>query len=382
MAGGPPKPVKVGRVTARVKRGRPPGQTDGRHYWQGYVIEHRKRRTVWTGWGTPDEVIEALSELVLHGIPAARRARREEGEIDEITTVQRLCRAWLAEQQDRRASGEIKPRSLTNYEQAVGRIKDDAIGDVLLGRVDQGTLKRWKARRLEARSPNTFLAEYKVLRMAWRFGQEAGAVDARALPSIQIAAKTVRKKITPEAGEVQRLLRRLDGWVRVALWLQFSTGARIGEVATIRWKDVNLDEREPSIHFEHGKTGPRDVPISRQCASVLRAIAPQPPEAYVTGRTVSTTKKMHRHLRSLCGELGIPEFTSHGIRRLAVELFCDAGVDIRTAADMLGNSPKTIMEHYKQTTPKGARSALRLAQLGYVPEADGEVVNLDDRRKR
>jgi integrase len=376
-----PKTRTFGRVHARVKRPRPPGEDDGRYYWQAYVVEERKRRTVWTGWATVEELEASIGDVLARGIPERRQV-----EHDEVRTVYDLAGAWLAEQEDRNVSGELKAKSLSNYRQSVGRIKKDAIADVLVERLDQATMNRWKHRRLRMEkngASNTVLAEYKVLRMSWKFGQERGVVPARALPTVELNAKPVRPKVTPDAGDVQKLVRRLDGWVRLALWLQFATGARIGEIAGLRWEHVDLDEAEPTVFFPDAKTGPRTVPIPLQLAELLRGVEPKPPGACVLGRAPATTKRMHERIAALCKELEIPRFTSHGIRRLAVELFVDANVDVRAAADHLGNSPKTIWEHYKQTTPKRSRAAMRMAQLGYVaPEPAGEVYSLEDERRK
>ena len=58
-----PAKLKLDPVTAYPRR----GPREGRWYWQAVRREGGKQITVWTGWGTRDEVRRTLAALVAGG---------------------------------------------------------------------------------------------------------------------------------------------------------------------------------------------------------------------------------------------------------------------------------------------------------------------------
>ena len=68
-------------------------------------------------------------------------------------------------------------------------------------------------------------------------------------------------------------------------------------------------------------------------------------------------------------ELG--PFTPHGLRRLVVDRLARAGVDVGTAAALLGHSPTVMLQHYRAVNDGDRRRAVAQARLGML---DGERV--------
>lgn len=76
-----------------------------------------------------------------------------------------------------------------------------------------------------------------------------------------------------------------------------------------------------------------------------------------------------RYLPRACESGGVPAFSPHGLRRSAVDAYLRAGVDVGRAADLLGHSPKVMLEHYPQVTLDDRRRAVARARLGHLDEA-------------
>ena len=251
------------------------------------------------------------------------------------------------------------------------------IPDVLLERVDLGTLERYRDARLrEGTATNTVGVELGVLRMAWRWGRELGACPARELPRVRLKVKPVRNRRTPTPGDVAEVVAVMDGWPRLAVLLLWATGARVGEVASLRWGDIDFDAGVLNLA---GKTGARPVPVADHVLDELRAWGPGAAHAGVFGvlaRTVAGQLRV-RYLPRACRQAEVARFTPHGLRRAAVDALLRAGVDVGTAAALLGHSPKVMLEHYRRATMDDRREAVVRARLGALPA--GSVLPLSRR---
>ncbi len=81
---------------------------------------------------------------------------------------------------------------------------------------------------------------------------------------------------------------------------------------------------------------------------------------------------MRKTLGRACTRAGVPRFTAHGLRRLAVDAMVRSGVDVATAAGFLGHSVSVMLGHYRQVSREDKRQALASTGLAEVPR--GEVV--------
>jgi len=59
---------------------------------------------------------------------------------------------------------------------------------------------------------------------------------------VRQSAKRERIRVVLKAGEFQRLLARLGLRERVMLWLSMTTGLQRGELAGLKWCDVNFEK--------------------------------------------------------------------------------------------------------------------------------------------
>lgn len=353
-----PKPVVVGRVHARPRRG---PRAAGEWYWQARVHEDGASRTVWTGWATAEGIVRELAGLVARDgldAPAPKPAA--------VVTVRDLLETWTAAQQ---ARADIRPNTLLNYELAARHLAT-VLGEVRLDRLDLPAVERFRDQRLRGgASTGTVALQVGVLTMAWTWGRQLGACPARDLPrlSMKFQPSPKRNRNTPTPEDIARVLAELDGWPRLAFRLLASTGARMGEVAALRWRDVDFDNGE--VHFR-GKTGARTFPLLPDVIEELRRWGPGAAADGIFGvKAVTVYGQMRsRYLGRACERAGVRPFSPHALRRAAVDTFAGEGVDIGTAASLLGHSPKVMLEHYRVASAKDRRKAVALARLGCVPE--------------
>lgn len=355
-----PKSLAVDPIKARVIRGPNP---EGRWYWQAVVYRDATERTVWSGWATREQASQELAALVAGGeLDGSRRPD------PTVETVGDVLETWLGSQGARADLAALTMKHYTSRSKTLHA----GIGAVRPDRLDVVTLERFRDTRLHAgAAPATVAKELKILRFAWRWGRELGYCPPRDLPKVAIKPHPVRTRHTPTRADVLGVLDHLDGWPYLAVRLLFATGARVGEIAVLRWEAVDLARATITLR---GKTGPRAFPLSPDLAALLRPLAGDP-AALVLGVTPNMVRGHlgTRHLAAACERAGVPRFSPHGLRRATVDALLLAGVDVGTAASLMGHTPAVMLAAYRQATDDDRRQAITTAALGAVP-GGGKVI--------
>jgi integrase len=370
-----PKIIVMGRVRVRAIRG---PREDGRWYWRAETYAGDDSATIWTGWGTEEEAARNVGEKVAKG-DLTPRPRQGSGPI----TLGLVLDRWLAAQE---ARSDLKWRTSKAYRVNVSLHLVPHLRDVDVTRIDRRTLETYRDRRSgEGAAGRTIRAELEVLGTAWRWAQEMGAVPDRALPHVEVVVRPVRSRKRPSLGELARVIAKArPRWVALMIQMLAGTGARIGEIATVTWADIDLTEAVVRVN---DKTGPREVPIGQWLVDALeQAKAANPTALNPFGRGSGYIRKHFvTFLRRACGEAEVGYFTPHGMRRAAVDTFAREGVDIATAAVILGHSPEVMLKHYREVTVEDRKAAIQRVRLGEIPPPEtpaGQVLDLDAERQR
>lgn len=358
----PRRPRNLILEPATVRPLRPPRASDQeRWYWQARATVDGCRIVVWSGWATPQEARRAVASALARG-PVGPQVFA----VRDVRTVRDLLRYWLGGQQER---PELSAYTRRGYRSSARRIAA-ALGPCQLSRLDQPAIERWRADALRRYAPATVRADLSVLRAAWSWGRSVGLCQDRSLPAIRVAGGPVRLRTTPSAADVAAVAAHLDGWPRIALLLLAGTGARIGEIAALRWDDVVLARGRATATL-CGKTGTRTVPLLGDLPAVLEAWKREQPEnaSRVLGvaHATVTSEFGPRLLADACSRADVPRFTPHGLRRAAVDALARAGADVAAAAALLGHSPSVMWDHYRNVTSDDIRSAGEVARLGQLP---------------
>ena len=350
-----PKPFAVGSIRVRAIRG-PRGER-GRQEWYWRAERHATPRvTVWTGWATR----EAVERHVMEAALAAAEPRPTDA------TVRQLMRWWGHHIETERP--ELSAQTVTAYRHAAGRVVA-LLGDVQLTHLSVSLLEQARGQGLRRWSPRTVRYALARLEQAWTWGRSRGRTPDTECPVVTVDVPR-RRKVTPTPGDVAALIQRTDGWQRVALTFLHATGARVGEVAALSWDDVDLDRGV--VHLE-GKTGPRSIPVAAELVAVLRewrdadrGRRPSRPDLVLGLEPQSATRGVQQFLAR-------EPWSSHALRRAAVDRMARSGVDVATAAAYLGHTVETMLASYRQVSEGDLLAAVERAQLGRLPR--GEVVS-------
>ena len=151
-----------------------------------------------------------------------------------------------------------------------------------------------------------------------------------------------RERRVPKDEEVRRLFQAVDkDEDRLALLLLVDCGLRVTELASIKLKNINLNDASISINGKGSKT--RTVYLSDQSVRFLRGYIGQLYSEHLFPVNRSDSNNGHRnrrffevHLNELCERTGIESITPHQLRHYFATHTLSNGADVKAVSEMLG----------------------------------------------
>ena len=214
----------------------------------------------------------------------------------------------------------------------------------------------------------------KIFSTAKKWGYYSGENPATGVELPE--KKPVREKhvLTPE--QISQLSGVLREPVRTMFLLAILTGLRIGEVIGLRWRDIDLDSGQLRVeqacyrgHLGSPKTqgSKRCLPLPLGLVEMLvhyhrRCLCIGPDDLLFqscSGKPLSDTNLLHRHLKPAGHQIGAPWLNWHTLRRTHATLLQSAGGSLKDAQAQLGHSKlSTTLEIYTVPIPSQQRAAV------------------------
>lgn len=216
-------------------------------------------------------------------------------------------------------------------------------------------------------SAGTINRELACLRTALRKAVEWGKLGAYPLPKEKLLGREpeFRPRIL-DPGEARRLVLAAEPkWLRPAVIVWLNTGLRKMELLKLRREHVDFKRRTLTVVSANAKNGrERTMPISELVAETLAALAG---ETYFfenpgTGRNILDLLKHFKAALKAADVKG--RVRIHDLRDTFATMALRGGVDIRTVAELIGDSPEVALKRYCHSDERTKREAVdRMAGL-------------------
>ena len=233
---------------------------------------------------------------------------------------------------------------------------------VSIEKTDRDTITEYLNYLKRDYAPMTASVSGTVLKSFFRECVELDIIQVSPMESIRIRRPKVKNK---PAFPVELLRKRLlDACVsdhqRLFIYNFSYSGMRIGEASPLKWDVVDFRDRIINVD---GKTGPRQIPIHKDYLHILAASKNGSP--YFFPR--SSNKNEHlgkeylsRQFKEIATRAGMPQVTSHSIRRsVATHLLRKTG-DAKTVAAILGMTVEILLKHYVDSDAERQREVMGL----------------------
>lgn len=284
-----------------------------------------------------------------------------------------------------------KPRTLADHRTHVERFVVPAIGDKLVHRVGPHDILTLLTTVRGSRQKQKV---WRTLSRFFAFCQAVYGLPTNPLHGLPAPRHRSVRPTLPSISDLQRLFAvALDdhtGSAGTYVGLALLTGMRPGELAALRWSDIDGDRRMVFVrrtvayvngHFVEtaGKTtsSERAIPLSDEALVLLarqrrhvdtlrqRAGAQwQDADLVFPGHHGQPVHRsvIHKWVRRICHAAGVPPLRPHDLRHAAASVLVDAGVPLPAVAQLLGHTTPT-------TTSRVYAHALRLVPLDVLAVA-------------
>ena len=294
------------------------------------------RTTQWS-----EEPSRSFAELMVPYLKATATEKRSQ-ERDRYIVVR--LREFF-EGRDLRSLGPKDVRAYIEHRQAT------KVGPATINR-ELGLLSaalNWAKRDLEWQLPNPVMGRLLRApegRLRWLSREEADQLVA--------------------AAREQRRAAYLVDFLELAL----HTGMRRGEMLGLEWQRVDLKEGLiyfQGVHQKNGKLG--SVPLNEIAKGALRRRAEFHARHCPNARWVfahkdgSRIQSVKRAFAAACGTAGIEDFRIHDLRHCCAAWLVQAGVSIRTVAELLRHADIRVTMRYAHMAPETVRAAVSVLDI-------------------
>jgi integrase len=171
-----------------------------------------------------------------------------------------------------------------------------------------------------------------AVRLLYRWlGRRRGVADVGAL--LERPVRRPKEPRTLSSEEVDRLLAcGLSRRDRALVLLLLDTGMRIGEAASLTWRDVGTDR----VRIAGKTSGGRSVPLSEATARAMLGIG-SPAEVWTGKRGRLKVNGLQQAVRTALGKAGL-EGGPHLLRHTFGHLYIMAGGDVFSLQRIMGHS--------------------------------------------
>ncbi len=216
-------------------------------------------------------------------------------------------------------------------------------------------------------APATVNLDITILSSAFHAAQKQGYVTVNPCSAVEPLPDTAERKDTFTPEQVTALVRTAEGDWRGLILTAFYTGARLGECANLRWKNIDLLSPIPAIRYRPGKGAKSDVTVAVHPALadyLLTLPAAVSDEAFLfptlAARSISPLSKYFGKLmqRSRIRQRVIRErqtngagrsvnaLSFHSLRHSFSSLLAGAGVPEEVRMKLVGHATRDVHQGY------------------------------------
>lgn len=221
--------------------------------------------------------------------------------------------------------------------------------------------------------------DLRLLRALFTYGIKRKMIQTNPTEGINFLPEIRKKKYVPSKADVLKVINVADPDTQDYLWTILLTAARVGEINSLVWEDVDFKERFVTLWTRKKRGGnkeSRDVPMVKKLYDILyyryRNRDRDKPWVFWHAwwdrkrqeRVAGPYKERKRIMRSLCRKADVKYFRFHPLRHLTASMLDDLGIPIGVIQRILGHENRKTTERYLHSIGEAEREAMnKLATL-------------------
>ena len=310
--------------------------------------------------------VDRARELLERGIADIFRAGS--GEAMPDSTLGSWIDRWIESKKL-----ETTPATFVRYGNTIKGFKEALKGKLTkpISSITVQDILRWRDARGKTVAAKTINVDLKTVRALFGEAVRAGLVSVNVAGRVKVLKQTETSRRAFTVAEINRLIKKAEGEWEGLVKFGIFTGQRLGDIARLTWRSLDLDNNE--IRFHTAKTGKRlAFPLLRPLADYVGTLdapndpdAPLFPNAYASvvkeGRVVTLSNQFH----NLMAEAGLVEkrthvskgkgrgasraggqISFHSLRHSTVTMLKRAGVSDSMAQEIIGHDSIAVSRGY------------------------------------
>jgi integrase len=203
----------------------------------------------------------------------------------------------------------------------------------------------------------------RVLCHAMSLAHKWGVIESNQLEGVILLREENQVNNVMTTAEVERLVKVLKSdknkmVCSVCLFL-LSTGARLNEALSARWKNFDLEQRNWMVPSEHSKSRKiRSIPLNQSAVQILESLGTRDKydHAFIArgGKPFTTIHRVWNRLRN---DAGLPHLRLHDLRHQYASFLVNSGRSLYEVQQILGHSDPKITMRYAHLSTKSLQEA-------------------------
>jgi len=254
------------------------------------------------------------------------------------------------------------------------------------------------ARHGEKNETGRTLSASRIRAIATTLRQIAKANDVPLVVMLGDSLKQKRRRRRPKALQTIEQVRQLLGacrqpWFRIAAAIACYCGARLGEVASLRWRHINVESGTVTLElswegplkwrYEDDDDGPRVTVLDPELAALLTAWrsvthgGPDDRVVLVEGNRplIEGTDDVARMTRTACKLAQLPPLTFHELRHSYGTILSNQGLPATKLAALMGHADVRTTSIYINPESETAIQDPRARLSGHVADTAPKELN-------
>lgn len=218
-------------------------------------------------------------------------------------------------------------------------------------------------------APKGFVVYMRTLKAAFNIAIEWKYITSNPFVKVKFKKGQKRKPEFITRDDLEKILNQTENKKMKDIFIfAFNTGCRLGEIAQLRWQNIDFRKNIIIIGdnlFTTKNEKQRIIPISKELLPILKELSKKTrkPQNYVFGRTNSfpfNSDYISRNFKKACRKAKLKEeIHFHTLRHSFASNLAIKGVPIIVIKELLGHSSITTTEIYSHTNIEALQSAVK-----------------------
>lgn len=257
---------------------------------------------------------------------------------------------------------EVSPtkRSAQREAEGIDFMLRQKIAAYSMAALTPSVVAQYRDQRLQTVAPGTIIRELSILssvishaRKEWGLSIPNPCALVRKPPTPQGRARLLTPDEESRLLEELKPVRRRSPWMVPLVRLALETAMRRGELLSMKWKHVNLEERTVFLPMTKNGTS-RTVPLSTMAVEILRGLAGDCGDAVFPISHMT----LHNCFVHACRRAKIDDLHFHDLRHTATSRIAEKLPNVIELAAVTGHQTLQMLKRYYH--PKAEALALKL----------------------